>query len=199
MPGAISSIRTTFTPLSHLTDKIAYEAITWVFGYGSLMNDGWENPHGCIRRSHASLIGYRRAFDKASTESRGTKECPAPTLRLVPAEQICRGIAFEFWDERSAQIRKELLKREGRTFPLKEMPVHLDGGDTVTALVPLYQGRHFIQNKTLEELAAMAIGARGIRGTGWEYVRDIAAHLREAGIDDPVVTSLWQEIKRQLP
>jgi len=27
----------------------------WIFGYGSLMWDGWENAHGCTRRVVADL------------------------------------------------------------------------------------------------------------------------------------------------
>lgn len=39
----------------------------WVFGYGSLMWDGWEQEFGCLRRCVAVLKGYRRTFNKASS------------------------------------------------------------------------------------------------------------------------------------
>jgi cation transport protein ChaC len=44
----------------------------WVFAYGSLMSDGWENEWGCLRRCRAELGGYRRAFNKASVRNWGT-------------------------------------------------------------------------------------------------------------------------------
>jgi cation transport regulator ChaC len=34
----------------------------WVFGYGSLMGDGWAVSRRCTRRSLANLSGYSRSF-----------------------------------------------------------------------------------------------------------------------------------------
>jgi hypothetical protein len=39
---------------------VRYHAPMWIFGYGSLMFDGWESGYGCVRREWASLSGYRR-------------------------------------------------------------------------------------------------------------------------------------------
>ena len=36
----------------------------WIFGYGSLMWDGWESEFVCQERAMATLSGYRRAFNK---------------------------------------------------------------------------------------------------------------------------------------
>ena len=55
----------------------------WVFGYGSLMWDGWQTEHGCIRMVKATLRGYRRAFNKASVRNWGTRERPAPTVNIT--------------------------------------------------------------------------------------------------------------------
>jgi cation transport regulator ChaC len=67
----------------------------WIFGYGSLMFDGWEAACGCTDRKWADLPGYRRSFNKKSVESRGTREAPGLTLNLVrSAGHVCRGIAF---------------------------------------------------------------------------------------------------------
>src|SRR6266516_5412200 len=57
----------------------------WIFGYGSLMFDGWEAACGCTDRKWADLPGYRRCFNKKSVESRGTREAPGLTLNLVRA------------------------------------------------------------------------------------------------------------------
>jgi glutathione-specific gamma-glutamylcyclotransferase len=170
----------------------------WVFAYGSLMSDGWEEPHECVRRVHATLPGFSRIFDKASIESRGTRNSPAPTLRLISSNGSCRGIAFELPEGRRRKILKELLEREGQTFPLREALVTLDEGEQVIALVTMYEGGNLIRDKSLSEIAAMAIKARGTRGSGIEYVQDIQHHLHASGIDDSVVTDLWEEIQRQL-
>jgi cation transport regulator ChaC len=163
------------------------------------MADGWEMSHGCLRRSHASLRGFSRAFDKASTESRGTPEHPAPTLRVVPSEGVCHGIAFQFSDERRAQVLNDLSRREGKGFPLRENRVLLEDGESVIALVPIYVGLNIIKGKTLGEIATMALSAKGQRGSGAQYVEHVARHLQNAGIDDPVVANLLREIRRLMP
>jgi glutathione-specific gamma-glutamylcyclotransferase len=72
----------------------------WIFGYGSLMFDGWESDHGCVGRAWADLAGYRRVFNKKSVENWGTKKQPGLTLNLKEsATSVCRGIAFEFIDD----------------------------------------------------------------------------------------------------
>jgi cation transport regulator ChaC len=166
----------------------------WIFAYGSLMADGWEKQHRCLRRCAAILPGHSRSFDKASVESRGTREHPAPTLRIVPSDIDCHGVAFQFHYEQGEDVRSELLRREGKTFPLREKRIQLDDGTSVSALVPIYEGRGIIANKSLTELAEMAIAAKGIRGGGADYVRDIAKCLNQAGVNDPVVTGLLDAI-----
>ena len=54
----------------------------WVFGYGSLMWDPWEEPFACVKRSVATLPGYRRCFNKLSEKNWGTRNNPCPTLNL---------------------------------------------------------------------------------------------------------------------
>ncbi|MCK1463078.1 gamma-glutamylcyclotransferase [Bradyrhizobium sp. 2] len=167
----------------------------WVFAYGSLMADGWETTYRCTSRSAALLRGYSRAFDKASIESRGTREHPAPTLRVVASNGECHGVAFGFDDEQRAAILADLMKREGKTFPLREKTVHLPNGMPIKAMVPEYEGRHIIVHDNLRTLAQMAIKARGTRGNGIDYVRDVAKHLDAAGVKDKVVTDFLDEIE----
>jgi cation transport regulator ChaC len=44
----------------------------WVFGYGSLMWDGWEQALGGQRVDGAVLPDYGRSFNKKSTRNWGT-------------------------------------------------------------------------------------------------------------------------------
>ena len=55
----------------------------WIFGYGSLMWDGWVNGYGCVHTVKATLPGYRRAFDKASVRNWGTQQHCGPTLNIT--------------------------------------------------------------------------------------------------------------------
>jgi glutathione-specific gamma-glutamylcyclotransferase len=87
----------------------------WIFGYGSLMFDGWESDHGCVGRTWADLVGYRRVFNKKSVVNWGSKKRPGPTLNLKEsATSVCRGVAFAFADDdsKSQDMLKCLTKRE---------------------------------------------------------------------------------------
>jgi cation transport regulator ChaC len=62
----------------------------WIFGYGSLMWDGWESEFACQERAMATLSGYRRAFNKLSVANWGTKDAPCPTLKLDDQVRMVR-------------------------------------------------------------------------------------------------------------
>jgi glutathione-specific gamma-glutamylcyclotransferase len=94
----------------------------WVFGYGSLMWDGWENSYGCVRKCVAVLNGYRRTFNKASTKNRGSKKAPCPTLNLEKdVAGSCKGMAFEFPDAQAGGVLAYLATREGKDFCLDRL------------------------------------------------------------------------------
>lgn len=168
----------------------------WVFGYGSLMWDGWEEQHSCTRRVVADLLGYCRIFNKASVENWGSKSMPCPTLNLSEViGGVCRGIAFEFSDTQKPTILTYLEKREGKTFPLHELSVRLEGQIEVSAFVPVYKGRNIIDGKTLEEASEMVSVASGTSGSCLTYIKGVAEKLSNLGIDDPVVSELWSKVK----
>ena len=138
----------------------------WVFGYGSLMGDGWEVSRGCTRRSPANLSGYSRTFNKASVRNWGTKASQCPTLNLVPmASEVCCGVAFEFSDDRTEGIRAYLMEREGKGFALHSLPIQLDEGGHVEALVPIYEGKNIISVNDAAELKRLIVCARGTSGS----------------------------------
>jgi cation transport protein ChaC len=167
----------------------------WVFGYGSLMWDGWETKHSCTRRVVADLSGYCRRFNKASVRNWGTKAAPGPTLNLSKvAAGVCRGIAFQFPDAQKVEILSYLEEREGKAFPLHEMLVCIEDQSEVSAFVPLYNGKNVIEGKTLEEVAEMVLAASGTDGTCLAYVNGIAEKLSALGINDPAVTELWKAV-----
>jgi glutathione-specific gamma-glutamylcyclotransferase len=140
----------------------------WIFGYGSLMFDGWEAACGCIDRKWANLPGYRRSFNKKSVESRGTRATPGLTLNLARAEgEICRGIAFAFEDnDQTQKILRGLEKREA--CKPRALRVQLEEGKEVTAQVFIYEGHNLIGSMPVPGKADMVVKAAGIRGTNFE-------------------------------
>lgn len=169
----------------------------WVFGYGSLMWDGWETKLGCIRRIVADLPGYCRIFNKASVKNWGTKCTPGPTLNLSKvAGRACRGIAFEFPDLQKVAILSYLEEREGKAFPLREMPVYFEDQSEVSAFVLIYSGKNIIVGKSVDAIVSMVLAASGTDGTCLTYVKGIAERLTALGINDPVVTEIWEKISQ---
>ncbi|BCL87321.1 gamma-glutamylcyclotransferase [Ralstonia pseudosolanacearum] len=163
----------------------------WVFGYGSLMADGWEEKFACTRRVVAELAGYRRAFNKASVANWGTATNPCPTLNLdQAADASCIGIAFEFPENQRAEVEAYLTKREGKNFVLQELQIAPQGAAPVLALVPIYAGHNIIHTTTSEELASCILQANGKSGSCVDYVVGVHRQLEQLGIDDPAVTQV---------
>jgi hypothetical protein len=48
-----------------------------------------------------------------------------------------------------------------------------------------------------ERLARMALVARGRKGTGADYLRELTAAMRAWGIDEPIVTALLREVGKE--
>lgn len=170
----------------------------WVFGYGSLMVDGWEERFDGTRREGARLVGYHRSFNKRSTENWGTPERPGPTLGLEEDEEsVCVGCAFHFPDEREGEIRAYLRRREGPAFDLRELDVLLPDGSEVRALVAVNDttAASYIGDLPVEERAAMIEGAGGTSGTARHYLTTVRDLLGELGIRDPHVEVLWEAVR----
>lgn len=163
----------------------------WVFGFGSLMTDGWEKSFDCIQRVTADLKGYRRAFNKASVSNWGTRDCPCPTLNLVPeADARCIGIAFEFSEAQRGEVEAYLARREGRSFKLTYLEVVVMGAGTLQALVPLYSGKNLIRSPDTQTIIESVHQASGSSGKCIDYVFDIYDQLEKLGINDPAVTQM---------
>lgn len=168
----------------------------WIFGYGSLMWDGWENAYGCTRRIVADLPGHRRVFNKASIERWGTKISPGPTLNLITApRESCRGMAFRFPADSGLVACTYLKRREGPGFPLREFTIHISHIGAVQALVPMYEGNNLVKVVSADEIAEMACRAVGSGGRCVDYVQGIASKLAELNIHDPAVTDLFLAIE----
>jgi glutathione-specific gamma-glutamylcyclotransferase len=172
----------------------------WIFGYGSLMFDGWESGHGCIERTLADLAGYRRVFNKKSVKNWGTKEWPGLTLNLKQSTTcVCRGAAFAFAgdDSKSQDLLNCLTKREA--CQPHSLAIRLLDGRDVTALVYIYEGQNILDRTTsLAEKASMVVRAKGKSGACVDYVRQTFEGLSSIGLNDPEVTSLWEAVRNNL-
>lgn len=166
----------------------------WVFGYGSLMWDGWQQKFGCLRTSTADLIGYTRKLNKASVERWGTKQNPGPTLNLSASEGgICRGVAFEFGADQEAAVTEYLRIREGG-FALTTVRPRLSDGTTISAITPIYQGKNLIVSISNEALVEMIVAAHGTAGAASDYVRNLAQSLRKLDVSDKEIETIVKQL-----
>jgi cation transport protein ChaC len=165
----------------------------WVFGYGSLMYDGWEASFGCLEVTRADLPGYARIFNKKSTTNWGTRASPGPTLNLEPADgATCTGMAFRFDAARSEEVLNALRKREGKNFDLRQLRIRTPDGAEHQAVVALYTGTNTFATSSPAELARFAMTATGSSGRCRDYIDATHQHLKLLGIDDPAVSSVWK-------
>jgi cation transport protein ChaC len=170
----------------------------WVFGYGSLMWDGWEQPLGGLRIDGAVLTGFRRSFNKQSVTNWGTSNGPGPTLGLEPRQAgKCIGTAFSFPDKTRTAVVNLLTRREGPSFALIELPVLLPDGREIIALTPVNDRSKstYIGNVSLKKRAAMAKTARGNKGACADYIRNIYKKLDSLGIPDSDVEEFWTLVR----
>jgi len=164
----------------------------WLFGYGSLMWDGWEERFGCVRRLPADLEGHARIFNKKSLERWGTHEKPGLTLNLTPSG-ACHGVAFAFDDAARNEIEDYLCERE--TCAATEVPLKLPDTTQVGALTYIYAGPRLIDERvSLEAQAAMIVEAQGHAGSSLDYIKGVRAHLAALGVTDPAVDALWAAV-----
>jgi len=170
----------------------------WVFGYGSLMWDGWEKKFKGIRYERAKLYHYHRAFNKKSIKNWGAPQNPGPTLGLEPEEGAkCIGCAFEFPDDQCQAVLSYLKEREGLGFKIEKLKVVLKDGRTIRAYTSVNDrtASTYIGNLSLEERARMAINASGTSGNCLDYVLQLHKKLKELGIVDPYVEEFLKVIE----
>ena len=169
----------------------------WVFGYGSLIWDGWEKEFNCDKRSLADLHGYRRTFNKRSVRNWGTWRSPCPTLNLLKDDGgCCRGVAFHFSNEQEEIVLAGLRQREGKNFDFVQLPISLTDNCKVQAHTPFYTGANLISNVPPENLAKMIRDAKGCKGSCADYIAGLAKALAAHGIQDSCVDALVREINQ---
>lgn len=171
----------------------------WVFGYGSLMWDGWEKKYDCRRTLKGRLAGYRRDFNKASVKRWGTNTAPGPTLGLeCDSSGACVGTAFEFPDEQESSVLESLRQREGQDFELRQLTIRFSLCRSALAYVPINRvdAAFYLGARSLQERAAMVSVARGEAGACLDYVKGIRQKLHELGVDDRPVEEFWAAVQR---
>ena len=170
----------------------------WVFGYGSLMWDGWEKEFNGGKYERAVLKNYCRDFNKKSVVNWGTHKQPCPTLGLTEKRGAdCIGTAFEFDSALKETIFKYLQKREGPSFVLKELEIALSDNLSKFAITSVnhFESNTFIGHLPLIQRLKMVKKAFGKEGPCVDYIRNIYSKLNDLEIEDSAVIEFYNAIK----
>lgn len=122
-----------------------------IFGYGSLMWDGWESEFVCQERD-GDIIRLPSSLQQAVGGELGNEGSAGNAFSLqADREASCRGMAFAFAAVDKDAVLASLQKREGKSLVLTPLSVRLDDCMQVEAYVPLYHGRNLRSDLKLDD------------------------------------------------
>ena len=165
-------------------------AADWIFGYGSLL---WKQDFPFAEARSARVLGWERRFWQGSTDHRGEPGSPGRVVTLVRSPgAVCHGLAFRLRSEERTAVLEHLDHREQGGYVREDVDVHLVGAECVPGI--LYRADEtnpeFIGPATMATIAEQVRRSRGPSGPNADYVRRLAASLRELGAVDPHVFEL---------
>lgn len=159
----------------------------WVFGYGSLIF----RPSFPFRtRAPAWLTGWSRRLWQGSTDHRGVPGAPGRVVTLIEEPGArCWGVAYEVDDHDTQAVIEHLDHREKGGYERREVELDVDGHGRVCGIVYFAgpSNPEWLGDAPLDLIAAQVRAAAGPSGSNADYVRRLAAALRENCVDDPHV------------
>ncbi len=166
----------------------------WIFTYGSLM---W-NPQIDYAESLSGLLeGYHRSFCCWSVIYRGTFEKPGLVLALDKGG-TCYGQVLRIESDKVEDELQKVWEREMIT--AFYIPCWVSVQTTVgklKALTFIADPKHktYINQLTVDEMAACIATAKGQRGTNREYLENTVEQLRHLGISEPLLEEIHARIQ----
>lgn len=160
---------------------------SWVFGYGSLI---YKVDFPYLRREVASTRGWQRRFWQGSHDHRGTPQDPGRVVTLVPAPDcICMGVAYLVENT----VLEHLDYREKNGYQRHQIRLRLEASrEQVDGLLYVASPDNFafLGPAPAATIAAHIARASGPSGSNRDYLLQLAAALREIGVEDEHVHEL---------
>lgn len=163
----------------------------FVFAYGSLI---FRPSRFFGERRPALVRGFRRSFRQASPDHRGTPAFPGRVVTLLPEEgAACGGALYTVDDAHVAEVLAELDDRESGGYDRAHVHAEVRGEavpvHATTWIAPPTNENH-LAPAPIEAVIEVVRRARGKSGANADYVRLLAASLRDLGWPDPEVFAL---------
>jgi cation transport regulator ChaC len=180
--------------------------VLWVFGYGSLAwNPGFEADEQFV----GYIKGYRRVFDLACTEHRGTPQLPARTCTLEAQEgAICWGRAYcvRGGPEKEKLVMEYLERRESEYDLKAHIDFYTEEGESA---LPFQTGvlvfnstpnkiinKYYLGPAPLEEMARQIANAVGPCGNNRDILFQLEQVMASMGHEDNEVIKLANEVRK---
>ena len=170
--------------------KTTVMSAVWVFGYGSLI---WRPDIAYRERRVARVGGWKRRFWQGSHDHRGVPHAPGRVVTLVPDPNTsCEGIAYLVDGSVAETTFANLDYREKNGYERHEVRLEFRGGGTTDGVVYIAPtGNHaYLGPASDAEMVDQIRRSAGPSGANVDYLRELAAALRELEIDDPHVFGL---------
>eukprot|EP00252_Welwitschia_mirabilis_P013132 TRINITY_DN29009_c0_g1_i1.p1 TRINITY_DN29009_c0_g1~~TRINITY_DN29009_c0_g1_i1.p1 ORF type:complete len:192 (-),score=27.34 TRINITY_DN29009_c0_g1_i1:301-876(-) len=179
----------------------------WVFAYGSLM---WKPGFLFDDKRVGFIRGYRRVFQLACIDHRGTPEYPARSCTLIEEEDaLCWGIAyFVNGGPEQERLAIEYLERRECEYDTKSyIDFYTDEDHSKPVLTDILvftttpnkeTNKYFLGPAPLEAMAKQIATAVGPCGTNCEYLFRLEKALDSIGHTDKEIIELANEVRRIL-
>ncbi|KAI4380213.1 hypothetical protein MLD38_006431 [Melastoma candidum] len=181
--------------------------VFWIFGYGSLMwNPGFDYDEKIL----GYIKDYKRVFDLACIDHRGTPDHPARTCTLEKDEgSICWGVAYcvrggpekeklamEYLEHRECEYDKKTLV----DFYKECEPSHpiLEGVIVFTSTPDKVLNKYYLGPAPLEDMAKQIATAFGPCGNNREYLFRLEKAMFDIGHEEDDIIELANEVRRVL-
>ncbi|XP_068637753.1 gamma-glutamylcyclotransferase 2-1-like [Aristolochia californica] len=181
--------------------------VLWVFGYGSLVwNPGFEFDEKKI----GFIKDYKRVFDLACIDHRGTPEKPARTCTLEASEgAICWGAAFcvNGGPEKEREAMQYLERRECEYDHKALVDFYVEGdilNPAVTEVIVFTStpdketNKYYLGPAPLDEMARQISTAFGPCGNNRDYLFSLEKAMLDIGHVEEMVVQLANEVRRIL-
>lgn len=169
--------------------------MAWIFGYGSLI---WRPDFAFYERAPGAVAGWTRRFWQGSPDHRGVPGAPGRVVTLVPAaaDEVF-GVAYRVEPTLRAAIVARLDHREQAGYVGHDLPVALDDGRMVTALVYIATPSNpdFLGPASMAAMVAQIRSAVGPSGPNLDYALALHDALVALGRPDPHVAELAAHLR----
>ncbi|XP_041982787.1 putative glutathione-specific gamma-glutamylcyclotransferase 2 [Aricia agestis] len=171
----------------------------WVFGYGSLI---WKVDFKYELKAVGYVKGYLRRFYQHSIDHRGTPDKPGRVvtlIRSVDPNSAVWGVAYKIRDEDVEEVTQHLDYREKNGYSKKDVmfyPKDKSVPFSLTIYVATQDNESYAGPAPIADIARQVLTSVGPSGPNKEYVYNLAAAIRQMGVDDDHLFSLEEELKR---